>query len=102
MSDVHQHVIKNNDGTISIGTTQDVGDILKQNVFEANNNINRKSEDTFGRKVATIPLNILNEWCREWGITLYELNNDPMYKARMFARLRDRDYLKLRTDSGRI
>ena len=103
MSEVKQHVIKNNDGTISIGTTQEVGDILSQNVFEANHNLNRKTGDnTWGRKVASIPLNLINEWCKEWNCTMHQLNNDPMLKAKMFARLRDRDYLKLRTDTGQI
>ncbi len=102
MSDVKQHVLKNSDGTISIGTTQDVEGILEQNVFEANNNVNRTNRDTFGRKVATIPLGIINQWCQEWGCTWHELNSDPMLKAKMMARLRDRDYLKLRTDTGRI
>lgn len=102
MSDVKQHVIKNADGTITIGTTQNVEDLLKQNVYEANNNVNRSNHDTFGRKVASIPLNILNDWCKEWGISMYELNSNPEYKAKMMARLRDRDWLKLRTDSGQI
>lgn len=102
MSDVKQHVVKNSDGTITIGTTQNVEDILKQNVYEANNNTNRTQHDTFGRKVASIPLNILNDWCKEWGITMYELNSNPEMKAKMMARLRDRDYLKLRTDHGQI
>lgn len=102
MSDVKTHVIKNNDGSISLGTTQNVDDILKQNVFEANNNVNRKSGDTFGRKVASIPLNLINMWCKEWNITMHQLMNDPMYKAKMMARLNDREYLKLRTDNGKI
>ena len=103
MSDVKQHVVKNKDGTISIGTTQDVSSILEQNVFEANNNLNRKSDgDTWGRKVASIPLNMINAWCKEWNCSMHQLFNDPSLKAKMFARLRDRDYLKLRTDNGRI
>jgi len=102
MSDIQQHVVKNNDGTISIGTTQDVEGILEQNVFEANNNVNRKSGDTFGRKIASIPLNMINAWCSEWGCTMQQLNSDPLIKAKMMARLRDRDYLKLRTDNGKI
>lgn len=102
MSDIRTKVHKNADGTITFGTTQDVEGILNQNEQEYLYNTNRKGEDTFGRKVASIPLNILNAWCKEWGITLHELSSDPAYKARMMARLRDRDYLKLRTDSGRI
>ena len=102
MSDIKTTVRKNNDGTITFETKQDVQGILEQNMREANDNANRKKEDTFGRKVASIPLNILNAWCKEWGITLQQLNKDPAYKARMMARLRDRDYLKLRTDHGKI
>lgn len=102
MSDIIQRVVKNKDGTISIGTTQDVSSILEQNVYEATNNINKQNKDTFGRKVASIPLNMINAWCKEWNCSMQQLMNDPELKAKMMARLRDRDYLKLRTDYGRI
>lgn len=102
MSDIIQRVVKNKDGSVSIGTTQDVSSILEQNVYEANNNINKQNKDTFGRKVASIPLNMINAWCKEWNCSMQQLMNDPELKAKMMARLRDRDYLKLRTDYGRI
>jgi len=102
MSDVNQHVVKNRDGSISVGSTQDVSDILRQNKYEADNNLNRKSGDHFGRKVASIPLNIINMWCKEWGVSLQELYNSPDMKAKMFARLRDPQWAGLRTDTGRI
>ena len=102
MSDIQTKVHKNSDGSITFGTTQDVEDILSSNQKEYNYNTNRSLKDTFGRKVATIPLNILNAWCKEWGITFHQLSTDPTYKAKMMSRLRDRDYMKLRTDSGRI
>lgn len=102
MSDIITKVKRNSDGTLLFSSVQDVEGILDQNVREANENLNRKDEDTFGRKVATIPLAIVNMWCKEWNCTMFELTSDPMMKARMFARLRDRDWLKLRTDSGKI
>jgi hypothetical protein len=102
MSDVHTHIIQNNDDTISIGTTQDFSQIFANNKIEADNNLNRTNRDTFGRKVASIPLNLINAWCKEWNCSMYQLFNDPSLKAKMMARLRDRDYLKLRTDNGRI
>jgi hypothetical protein len=102
MSDVKTHIIKNNDDTITIGTSQDYSAILAQNQFEAVNNVNRLEKDTFGRKVASVPLNLINDWCAEWNCTLIELMNDTQLKAKMMARLRDKDYLKLRTDYGRI
>jgi hypothetical protein len=101
--DVKQHLIKNRDGTITMGTSQNYESILRQNVYEANHDVNRVSgKDVFGRKVASIPLEVINSWCKEWGITMHQLNADPDCKAKMMARLRDRSYLKLRTDSGRI
>jgi len=103
MSDVKTHIIQNNDDTISIGTTQDYSAIFEQNKLEATNNLNRKTDgDTWGRKVASIPFNIINMWCKEWNCTMQELFNDPDLKAKMMARLRSADYLKLRTDHGRI
>jgi hypothetical protein len=103
MSDVKTHIIQNNDDTISIGTTQDYTDIFQQNKLEADNNFNRKTDgDTWGRKVASIPLNIINMWCKEWNCSMQELFHDPDLKAKMMARLRSKDYLKLRTDYGRI
>ncbi len=102
MSDIKTHILKNNDGTITIGTTQDYTSILEKNQYEANNNLNRTNRDTFGRKVASIPLNLINAWCKEWNCSLYQLMNDPSLKAKMMARLRDKSYLKLRTDHGNI
>tara|TARA_R110000737_G_C14305370_1_gene436826 strand:+ start:112 stop:423 length:312 start_codon:yes stop_codon:yes gene_type:complete len=103
MSDVKTHILNNNDGTISLGTTQDYTSIFDQNQYEANNNINRLSDrDTFGRKIASIPLNLINAWCKEWNCSMHELFQDPSLKAKMMARLRDSSYLKLRTDHGRI
>jgi len=103
MSDVKTHIIQNNDDTISIGTTQDYSSIFEQNKIEADNNLNRKTGDnTWGRKVASIPLNIINAWCKEWNCTLQQLFRDPDLKAKMMLRLRSRDYLKLRTDNGNI
>ena len=101
MSDVIQRVIKNRDGTISIGSTQDVSSILAQNVHEANNNTNRKN-NAFGRKIASIPMNMINAWCKEWNCTMQQLLSETEFKAKMMASLRDPDYLKLRTDHGRI
>jgi hypothetical protein len=102
MSDIKTHILKNNDGTITIGTTQDYTSILEKNKYEANNNLNRTNRDTFGRKVASIPLNLINAWCKEWNCSLHQLMNDPSLKAKMMARLRDKSYLKLRTDHGNI
>jgi len=102
MSDIKTKVHKNSDGTITISTHQDVSSLLEQNNYEAINNVNRTSKDTFGRKVASIPLNLLNMWCKEWGITMHQLSTDSTYKAKLMARLRDRDYLRLRTDTGKI
>jgi len=103
LSDLKQHLIQNSNGTITLGTSQDVSGILAQNQIEANYNLNRKTGDnTWGRKVATIPTGVINQWCKEWGITMHQLNSDPEYKAKMMMRLRSKDYLKLRTDYGSI
>ena len=103
MSDVKTKVIQNNDCTITFGTTQDYSSILERNKYEAVNNLNRKTDgDTFGRKVASIPLNLINMWCDEWNCSMHQLFHDPDLKAKMMARLRSADYLKLRTDYGRI
>jgi hypothetical protein len=102
VSDVITKIHTNADGTISIGTSQDVQGILDQNETEYNNNYNRTTRDTFGRKVASVPINIVNQWCKEFNCTLHQLMNDPMLKVKMYAKLRDPAYKKLRTDSGRI
>lgn len=102
MSDLKKHIIKNSDGSLSIGTTQDVSKILERNKVEANNNLNRTSSDTFGRKVASIPTSIVDAWCKEWGISFVEFTTDPMVKVKIFKRLSDPAYSKLRTDSGRL
>ena len=102
MSDLQTKVVQNSDGSITFATTQDASSILAQNEYEANNNLNRTNKDTFGRKVASIPLGVINQWCQEWNCTFQQLMADPMMKAKMMARLRDRSWLKLRTDHGKI
>lgn len=102
MSDIKTHMSLDRNGTMTVKTTQDVQGILDQNNFESTYNVNRKSGETFGRKVASIPTNIINMWCKEWQCTMHELFNDPMLKAKMFARLRSNEFSKLRTDNGRF
>lgn len=102
MSDLKKHIVKNSDGSLSIGTTQDVSNILARNKLEADNNLNRTNKDTFGRKIASIPTSIVDAWCKEWGITFVEFTTDPMVKVKIFQRLSDPAYSLLRTDSGRL
>lgn len=102
MSDIQQHLVKNSDGTISIGTTQDVQDLLDQNTVERNIGYNNVKLGSFGQKVASIPLNIINAWCKEWNCTMGQLMSDPLIKVKLFARLRDPAYSKLRTYRGGI
>ena len=102
MTDISRSVQKNTDNSITFVNAQDVEPILKQNKREANEQWNRTPKDTFGRKIASIPLIIVEKWLKEWGVSYKEFLTNPDIKAKVNARLNDPEYRYLRTDHSRI
>jgi hypothetical protein len=105
MSDIITKTSLDADGKMHVQREQDVSGILKQNKTENNDDWNKKDltqGDTWGRKVATIPLVVLEMWAKEWGVHYTQLLSDPDLKAKMMARLNEDTYQHLRTHNSRI
>ncbi len=75
---------------------QDTQPILEQNAIERNANANAKSDGPFGRKVASIPLVVWQEWMKQ---TNGDIQKDPLLLAKY---LNDHANKKLRTHNSRV
>jgi len=81
---------------VSLTTHQDAQPILDRNAYERNNNINANADSPVGRKVASIPLVVWQEWLKQ---TNGEIQRDPQLLARY---LNDPDNSFLRTHNSVI
>ena len=75
---------------------QDAQPILDQNAIERNSGINNPTSSPLGRKVASIPLVVWQEWMKQ---TNGDIQNDPLLLAKY---LNDHANKKLRTHNSRI
>ena len=76
--------------------TQDAQPIVEQNKKEYNSGINNGGKTAFGRKVASVPLVIWQNWMKA---TNGEIQNNPKLLAKY---LNDPDNRFLRTHNSRI
>ena len=79
---------------VTLTTHQDAQPILDRNAFERNNQINANASTSLGRKVASIPLVVWQNWMKE---TNGEVQKDPKVLARY---LNDPDNAFLRTHNS--
>ena len=79
---------------VTLTTHQDAQPILDRNAFERNNQVNAKANTSLGRKVASIPLVVWQNWMKE---TNGEIQKDPKVLARY---LNDPDNAFLRTHNS--
>ena len=82
--------------TFTLTKHQDAQPILDQNAIERNSGINNPTSSPFGRKVASIPLVVWQEWMKE---TNGDIQKDPLLLAKY---LNDHANQKLRTHNSRI
>lgn len=87
------------DGVLHYYKEQDVEPILERNA--------RKRAEGSGwggdwHEVAEVPETVFIEWLKELNITFQQWARDPEAKAKVWAKLRDREYNKFRTKEGRI
>ena len=103
MSDIITKTKITSSGIMVVESTQDVSEILAQNQREINEGVH-DSNKAFGggRKVASIPTNLLVQWSKEWGVPYKDMLTDDGIKAKIMARLNDMNYRKLRTHNSRI
>ena len=64
---------------VTLTTHQDAQPILDRNAYERNNQINDSTNSALGRKVASIPLVVWQNWMKE---TNGEIQKDPKVLAR--------------------
>ena len=83
-------------GKSVIKKTQDVAPYIDQNKVERNNQNSGWKGDL--HKVASVPLVIIEQWCKEFGCNILQTENRHL----LMLKLRDRDNSKLRTKEGRI
>jgi len=79
---------------VSLTTHQDAQPILDRNAYERNNNINANANSVVGRKVASVPLVVWQNWMKE---TNGEIQKDPTLLAKY---LNDPDNAFLRTHNS--
>ena len=75
---------------------QDAQPIIEQNALERNSGANNSTRTALGRKVASIPLVVWQEWMKE---TNGDIQNDPLLLAKY---LNDHANQKLRTHNSRV
>ena len=75
---------------------QDAQPIIDQNALERNSGANNSTRTALGRKVASIPLVVWQEWMKE---TNGDIQNDPLLLAKY---LNDHANQKLRTHNSRV
>ena len=93
------------DGPNSVGVTIETESTNIQAALAANsrarqvNTTVQRGTQTFGHHVASIPMGVFEQFCREDP----ELRmHTPDASARLMAKLRSRDYMNLRTYDGKL
>ncbi len=93
---IETHHYDHSTGKSYIGTSQDVNPYLEQNQAE----VKAESGNWAGNmhKVASIPMAVVEAWAVELGDNPLK----PAHRAWFMAKIKDRDYSKLRTKSGNL
>jgi hypothetical protein len=80
-----------------IKTSQDCSDVIDQNKDDFNN-----LEDlSFGRKFASIPIDVLDAWIKE-GVDYRRIQKDPAMAKKFQMKLNSPEFRAFRVHSGRI
>jgi hypothetical protein len=85
-----------NDKEINLTKRQDTSPILERNKMEAREGMNNKADGVLGRKVASIPLVVWQNWIKE---TNGAIQKDPALLAKY---LNDPDNKYFRTHNSRV
>jgi hypothetical protein len=90
--------IKKQDNGLIFTRSQDATAILQAN-HEAR--VDPAKDLRFGRRVASVPMVILEKWIEE-GIDYRKISKDPDMKKRFFAKLNDPTWRSFKTTTGHI
>jgi len=91
----------NSDGTFSVTRTQDVAPILDNNKAAQIDDAANYTPSRDMKHVASIPLIVLEQWAKKWGIAMTEIFGPKMHEV-IRKELNDPDNLFLRTGKGKI
>jgi len=102
MSDRNMDIIKDyNNERLVFHKQQDCGEILKANRAEQNTAIG-SNDLGFGRKYASVPIDVLDAWILHEGIDYRLIGKDPAMKKRFFEKLNSRDWCGFKTHTGNL
>ena len=86
-----------NNGLI-IHKSQDVSGILQENRQDRNAG---PQDLSFGRKIASVPLDVLDAWIKE-GVDYRRIKKDPEMRKKFYAKLNSREWSAFKTYDGGI
>lgn len=78
--------------------TQDCSDIIASNKQEQ---INPVADLRMGRKVASVPIDVLDAWIKE-GVDYRKIQKDPAMRKKFFAKLNSPEFKYFKTTAGHI
>jgi len=81
-----------------IHKSQDVSGILQENRQDRNAG---PQDLSFGRKVASVPLDVLDAWIKE-GVDYRRISKDPEMRKKFYAKLNSREWSAFKTYDGGI
>jgi hypothetical protein len=77
---------------------QDCAPIIEHNKREQ---VDPVADLRFGRKVASVPIDVLDAWIKE-GVDYRRINKDPEMKKKFFAKLNSPEWRYFKTTVGHI
>ena len=78
--------------------SQDCASIITNNKQEQ---IDPVADMRFGRKVASVPIDVLDAWIKE-GVDYRKIGKDPAMKKKFFAKLNSPEFRYFKTTAGHI
>jgi hypothetical protein len=81
-----------------IHQSQDCSGILKENRIDRNAG---PQDLSFGRKIASVPIDVLDAWIKE-GIDYRRINKDPSMRKKFYQKLNSREWSAFKTYDGNI
>jgi hypothetical protein len=87
-----------NNEQLIIHKSMDVQPIIDANRIDRNEG---PQDLSFGRRIASIPIDVLDAWIKE-GIDYRKIRKDPEMKKRFYAKLNSREFSAFKTYDGKI
>jgi hypothetical protein len=85
-----------NNESLIIHKSQDVAPTIAANRIDRNQG---PDDLSFGRKIASVPIDILDAWIRE-GVDYRLISKDPEMKKKFYAKLNSREFSAFKTYDG--